>query len=75
MRKAGKRQATDKSGKLVRELANDQRCESQSTTGRMALPTGLSDRREFNNLGWKWDTTAPMRSLVFLGRVSHFTAT
>ena len=57
--RAIKRQAENKSGKLVsEEVANNQN-DTEITTiiGRMALPTGLRAPKEINGLTQKWDTS------------------
>ena len=72
-RRAIKRQAENKSGKLIREeLANDQNdLEITSIISRMALPTGLQDLNDTNMLPTGGTTFRSMGSQCFFSRMSQ----
>ena len=72
-RRAIKRQAENKSGKLIREeLANDQNdLEITSIISRVALPTGLQDLNDTNMLPTGGTTFRSKGSQCFFSRMSH----
>src|SRR5262249_42428478 len=72
-RRAIKRQAENKSGKLIREeLANDQNdLEITSIISRVALPTGLQDLNDTNMLPTGGTTFRSTGSQCFFSRMSH----